>query len=761
MEATHTNRLVHEKSPYLLQHAHNPVDWYPWGREAFDVAKRENKPIFLSVGYSTCHWCHVMERESFEDEDIAKVMNENFVNIKVDREERPDVDRVYMTFVQATTGSGGWPMSTFLTPTLKPFFGGTYYPPQDKYGRPGFKSILHRIGSLWRNNRESVIEQADDIMEQIANAFSGKGKSKASSTSESSVNNKVESIMAKAQGLLLKGALKFQSEYDRKYGGFGGAPKFPRPVVLNFMLSVAHRLLMASTATAGDQKNVAELKRAQLIWSMCKTTLLSMFRGGMFDHLGGGFHRYSVDEFWHIPHFEKMGYDQGQLLNSYIDAYQISGDSTFEQVIRETLLYAMRDMYHTEGGGLYSAEDADSLSVGAMHKKEGAFYLWSYQELSEIVPEDMPLLEYIYGIKKDGNIRSVSDPHHEMRGMNHLFLQHTIEEAALQFNKSQEQIRERLDEARRKLFEVRSQRSRPSLDDKIITAWNGLYISAFARAYQIFEDEMYLGVAEETARFIMNQLYDPTQKVLLRSFREGPANIHGYLQDYAYLIMGLLDLYECGSASAMDWLTWAIQLQTKQTELFEDQENGGFYDVAGDDPSILIRFKGDQDMAEPAGTSVAAMNLYRLYRLTGDESYLRSAQASVASFEEEIRNVPTAVPQMLCALNLLASAPVYIVIQGDPSNRDTQSMLRETRKHFIPNKVLLFTDMPRGQVSTVLSTVTGKQFGEGVGTWIGSDLNQSGTSCSTVDQLRTALSRYALSVNALESVGMTQTAESR
>src|SRR3989440_11938517 len=457
----HTNRLAREKSPYLLQHAHNPVDWYPWGEEAFAKARRENKPIFLSVGYSTCHWCHVMAHGSFENEEVAAIMNREFVNIKVDREERPDVDRVYMTFVQATTGSGGWPMSVWLTPDLKPFVGGTYFPPEERYGQPAFKKVLERIATAWKEDHDKIVEQGSKIVEALRE-----------SQSAAPGDGKIDGSVADAA------YRQIDRSYDPKEGGFGNAPEFPRPVTLNFLTR-----FYARDPKSDSGKHALE---------MTLFTLRKMAAGGMHDHIGGGFHRYSVDRYWHGPHFEEMLYDQAQLVVAYLDAFQITQDRQYESVARDILDYVARDMTSKEGG-FFSAEDADSPVVAGIgdpgHSKtaEGAFYIWTKKEIEEALGDAAEVFEFHYGVQPHGNAPEGSDPHDEFRGKNILIERRTIADTAQQFKKSEQEIRDSLAKSSEKLFAIRAQRSRPHLDDKIIAAWNGLMISAYARAAQMLD----------------------------------------------------------------------------------------------------------------------------------------------------------------------------------------------------------------------------------------------------------------------------------
>src|SRR5438445_11562037 len=486
----HTNRLAREKSPYLLQHAHNPVDWYPWGEEAFAKARKENKPIFLSLGYSTCHWCHVMAHESFEDKATAEIMNREFVNIKVDREERPDVDRVYMTFVQATTGGGGWPMSVWLTPDLKPFVGGTYFPPVDRYGQPAFKKVLERIAAAWKADCTKISEQGEKIIGALKQT-----------TAFGQTDKEFDS------GVMEAAYEQFARTFDASEGGFGGAPKFPRPVTLNFLTR-----FYARNPDSDSGQHALE---------MVLLTLRKMAAGGMHDHIGGGFHRYSVDAHWHVPHFEKMLYDQAQLASAFLDAFQITGDAECAATVRDILDYVRRDMTSPEGG-FYSAEDADSPVVAGIadpgHRKsaEGAFYVWTKQEIDDALGEDGPIFSFHCGVEENGNAPAGADPHGEFVGKNILIERHSIVETA-KFRSTgispvddndDEAIQRLLAQSRQKLFSIRNKRPRPHLDDKIIAAWNGLMISAFARGAQALDEVSYLETATRAAEFIHANLYD-------------------------------------------------------------------------------------------------------------------------------------------------------------------------------------------------------------------------------------------------------------
>jgi uncharacterized protein YyaL (SSP411 family) len=661
------NRLSKEKSPYLLQHASNPVDWYPWGEEAFAKARKENKPVFLSVGYSTCHWCHVMDRESFSNPEIAKVMNENFICIKLDREERPDVDQVYMTFVQATAGSGGWPMSVWLTPDLKPFVGGTYFPPEDAFGRPGFKSVLSQLAAAWKKDEKDIRASAGEITEKLRGIASGSGKPAGDLPDAKALETAFQQLAG---------------SYDETDGGFGGAPKFPRPVNLNFLHHYA------------TLEGISPEQRSKAL-AMSSATLRKMADGGIHDHLGGGFHRYSVDRFWHIPHYEKMLYDQAQLVMSYVDAARLTNDPSHIAIARDILAYVSRQMT-SPGGGFYSAEDADSLkSPDAAHKTEGAFYIWEKKETDSLLGGKAPLFNYVFGVEAKGNAPEGSDPHGELTGTNTLIRRHSDAEAAAKFKLTPEQVAESLTSARKTLFEVREKRAHPHLDDKILTAWNGLMISAFARAYQELGDPACLESATRAAGFIKASLYDAKRGVLLRSYRDGPAAIDGFAADYAFLIQGLIDLYQ--SDFNTEWLQWADALQSKQDELFWDKDRGAYFASAGTDPHVLLRSKEAYDGAEPSENSISALNLQRLGSMLDQAERREKAKLLLRAFSPQIEQSPTSVPQMLVALDGVLSKPAQIVIAGKPGAADTEALLKIVRSHARPNQVVLLADGGPGQ----------------------------------------------------------------
>ncbi len=630
------NRLAREKSPYLLQHAGNPVDWMPWGEAAFARARADDKPIFLSVGYSTCHWCHVMAHESFENPETASVMNELFVNVKLDREERPDIDRVYMTYVQATTGSGGWPMSVWLQPDLKPIFGGTYFPPDDRYGRKGFASVCQSVAKVWRDDRASVEAHGERVL-------AGLREHTQSASSAPGALPPIEEAFREAAETLAR-------VYDAEWGGFGSAPKFPRPVTLHLLARVGAN-------------------------EMFLGTLDHMIAGGMHDHLGGGFHRYSVDRYWHVPHFEKMLYDQAQLVVACVEAFQISGKVSYARAARDVLDYVRRDLLSSEGG-FYCAEDADSLlAEGRPEHAEGAFYVWTQAEIeAALTPEEASLFCGHYMVTAAGNTPQGSDPHGEFTGKNILYARAPLEErspgeAAL------------LKTASVKLLAVRNRRPRPHLDDKIVTAWNGLMISAYARAYQTWGDEGDLALARGAAGFLRTHLY--SDGGLLRSYREGPGVTAAFAEDYAFLIAGLLDLYEAGFDAAH--LDWAARLQDEQDELFRDPADGRYFSASGRDASVLLRLKDDHDGAEPSASSVTALNLARLAAITDRAEFREKALETVRSFASP--HLAQSMPLMLAAQDALAQELTRVAISG----ADPQALLQAVRAPFFPNKVVTFT----------------------------------------------------------------------
>ena len=666
------NRLASEQSPYLLQHAENPVDWYPWGEEAFALARRDDRPIFLSIGYATCHWCHVMEHESFEDPAIARVLNSRFVPIKVDREERPDVDRVYMLFVQATTGSGGWPMSVWLTPDLQPFYGGTYFPPDGRYGRPGFGAVLDEISRAWQENREGVARSAARLTERL------RGFSSASPGAPSAVPG--PDALAAAVG-------QFESVFDRRRGGFGTAPKFPRPSELFFLLREWRRTGQSAPL------------------DMVVKTLHAMAGGGMRDHVGGGFHRYSVDADWRVPHFEKMLYDQAQLVLAFLEAFQATGDASLADVAGDTLRYVARDMTDATGG-FYSAEDADSLppedaGIPDARKSEGAFYLWTAEELDGLAGPDAPLVKALFGVEPGGN--APFDPHGEFIGKNLLFLAAPIDGLAAEFGLEAGEAARRLERVRQAMHDHRSGRPRPLRDDKVLTAWNGLMIAAFARAYRVLRDPSHLAAAERAAAFLRREMWKPETRALYRRYRHGDVAVDAYAEDYACLVWGLLELVQAGGDPT--WLEWALDLQQRQDELFWDEAGGGWYATTGRDPNVIVRMKDDYDGAEPSATSVAVGNLLVLAHLTGNARWqdrvTRTLQGAAARIEASGRSVP----MLMAGLSAWHAGMQQVAIVGAAGDPARAEMEQVAGRRFLPFAVVV--PVTPGEAQQRLAAVAG------------------------------------------------------
>ncbi len=660
MTQTTPNRLIHEKSPYLQQHAFNPVDWYPWGEEAFQKAREEDKPIFLSVGYSTCYWCHVMEREVFENEELADLMNQYAVNIKIDREERPDVDRIYMKALQAMSGHGGWPMSVFLTHDLKPFYAATYIPPYPKHGIPGFGDVLRAIHNVWKNERDKITETGQQVFDHLARAASP-------DLPKHELDDKI----------LHNGFTRINEAFDPVNGGFGDAPKFPTPVMFNFLFSYYAR--------TGEKSAI----------DMPLFTLRKMANGGIYDHIGGGSHRYATDAKWHVPHFEKMLYDQAQLVSSYIDAYQITGEDFYASVAKDVLNYVKRVMTSPEGG-FYSAEDAESAidPDKPSEKEEGAFYVWEYSELESILtPDETAVAELYYGLRKNGNVSS--DPHGVFTGKNILSIEKTKDDIARELNKDIDLVTNLLSSIRQKLFAAREKRPKCHLDDKILVSWNGLMVSACARAYQVFEDEQYLHMAKNAVQFIAHKLHDSNSGKLLRRYRDGESMIEAHLEDFAFFVRSLIDLYE--ASFDINLLDTALQLNEDMIELFYDEKDGGFFDTSGNDPSVILRSKEWHDGAEPSGNSIAIENLLRLSYMFGRDDYRDKAMESLSYFSELVNKAPQALAQFLAATGLALSKPKQIIIAGHTEEPKTRAMLRELHSHFIPGKVLLLADGSKSQ----------------------------------------------------------------
>lgn len=641
------NHLIHEKSPYLQQHVYNPVDWYPWGEEALEKALQEDKPIFLSIGYSTCHWCHVMAHESFEDQEIADYLNRYFVCIKVDREERPGLDQIYMAATQAMTGSGGWPMSLFLFPDTKPFYAGTYFPPRAAYGRPGFMEILQAIHRTWESDRKSLSVSAEQVTAHIRN--------------ENTESKSLDKAWPD------KGFQQIAESYESEFGGFGQAPKFPRPVVMDFLFRYY---------------KTTHKKEAR---DMALFTLEQMAAGGMYDQIGGGFHRYSVDTRWHVPHFEKMLYDQSQLVSVYLSAFQITKNKEYQETAIQILDYVLRDM-ENPGGGFYSAEDADSVNpYNPAEHGEGAYYLWTAEEIDSLLTvEEASVFKASYGVKKDGNV--LHDPQNEFTGRNILYLEKDLVQVAREAGLSEQKAGELLKNAKAKLLTKRQTRTAPHLDDKIITAWNGLMISAFARAAMILGEDRYLDAATRATDFLLKNLV--VKGDLKRRWREGEARYPAGLDDYSFLVRGLLDLYAASHDPSR--LRMAIELAGKQTELFSDTK-GGFYDTS-ESVDLLARMKASYDGAEPSGNSVAAMNLLRLAAITGEKQWADLAKKSIESFGKTLASYAAAMPLMLSVMDFQMDKPRQIVIAGGKDEAGTRELLREVASRYLPNTILLLAD---------------------------------------------------------------------
>ncbi len=664
-----SNKLIHEKSPYLLQHSHNPVDWNPWNEETFALAKKENKPIFLSVGYSTCYWCHVMEREVFENEDIAKLMNEYFVNIKVDREERPDVDRVYMTALQSMTGAGGWPMSMFLTPDLKPFYGATYIPPKAKYGRSGFEDVITQIHEVWINKEKDVIESGEKIVNKLNELIS----------------SRVETTTDLSKELFENAYTAITKIYDDEYGGFGSGNKFPRPVVYNFLLDYYYHTKEFSAI------------------DMITFTLKKMYEGGMYDHLSGGFHRYSVDSFWRVPHFEKMLYDQAQLISTFINAYLTTKNKFFLFVAEDTAMYVLENLKHPEGG-FYSAEDAESIidiNEPAV-KAEGAYNLWLKDEIESILDEeDAKIFNFFFGIEIMGN--TLNDPHEVFGKKNVLFVANDIYETAKKFGKTPEEVAEIIDNSRAKLLAVRNLRPKPHLDDKILTSWNGLMISALAKMYQVTRNEIYLDNANSTVKFILDKLYGKKNKTLLHRYRDGDSRFEGTLEDYSYFIAGLIDLYE--ACFDTKYLELAIELNSITIDKFYDKESAGFFDVTKGGSDIILKTKDTYDGAEPSGNSIQIMNLLRLGYMTDNKELIEKAESSLKLFAYDLKRLPFSSPQMLCAMSLYLSSPKEIIFSGNLSGEKLKVLINSVYETYIPNRVLLHASEELKNISIFISNI--------------------------------------------------------
>lgn len=658
------NHLVHEKSPYLLQHAYNPVDWYPWGKKAFEKAKRENKPIFLSIGYSTCHWCHVMEKESFEDPEIAELMNDAFVNIKVDREERPDIDSIYMHVCQMMTGSGGWPLTIIMTPEKKPFFAATYIPRETRFGRTGMSELIPHIKQIWVNQRDDIDNAAEQIISSLQEMDYGEG----------SID----------RDMLDYAYLKLSDSFDEQYGGFRRAPKFPSPHTLLFLLRYWNR---------SGVKNSLE---------MVEKTLRQMRLGGMFDHIGYGFHRYSTDTKWIVPHFEKMLYDQAMLTMAYTEAYQVTKDNYYRKNISEVLGYVLRDMTSLQGG-FYSAEDADS------EGEEGKFYLWTEDELREHIDDEIVLK--VFNVHKEGNFRD--EVTGSRSGRNILYLKKPVSELASDLKIPQEELETRIRNARLKLFDIREKRVHPLKDDKVLTDWNGLMIAALAKASAALGNTDYRIAAERAARFILDNMLRDGE--LLHRYRDGEAAINGFLDDYSFFIWGLIELYE--TTFKPEYLKKAVELTQKMIDRFYDRERGGFYltgsvadaNTDTDTGDHIVRKKELYDGAYPSGNSVAVLNLLRLAHMTAKTEFEDIASKSMESIAGAASITPEAFIQFLVAVDFALGPVNEVVIAGDPREDETRVMLDTLRERFMPRSVVLLKSAELDEISSFTSNLTSKE----------------------------------------------------
>jgi uncharacterized protein YyaL (SSP411 family) len=662
----YTNHLVHETSPYLRQHAHNPVDWYPWGPEALARARQLDRPIFLSIGYSACHWCHVMEHESFEDREIARILNEHFVSIKVDREERPDLDQIYMTAVQLLTQQGGWPMSMFLTPDLKPFYGGTYYPPDDRYGRPGFKRVLLALVDAWRNRRDEVEQSAGQLTDHLQ------------------LVGRVEQGAGDLGPELIRGVPRaLERIFDPTYGGFGSAPKFPHSMDL--------RLLLRAWKRFGDENALR----------MVTETLEHMARGGIYDHLGGGFHRYSTDARWLVPHFEKMLYDNALLVPAYLEAYQVTGAPLHRTLVEETLAYVQREMTSPEGP-FFSTQDADS------EGEEGKFYVWTAEEIEQVLGKELAeTFNYVYGVTAEGNWED---------GRNILHRVHTDEQDARLLRLPETELRRRLEEGRRKLLEVRGLRVWPGRDEKVLTSWNGLMIAAFAQAAQVLDNPSHAAIAARAADFLLGQMRRPDGR-LFRTWSAGSEpKLNGYLEDYSFLLDALVSLYE--ATFEPRWIEAALGLADVMIDQFWDASGGGFFYTGRDHEQLIARNKDPQDNAIPSGNSMAATALLHLAALTGRDDLRQKAEATLRAFHRLMAEHPIAAGQMLTALDFNLGPVQEFAVVGDPSAADTQRVLRAIRGGFRPNKVVALKPAGATAGERVLPLLAGKNGDGAVTTYI-------------------------------------------
>jgi uncharacterized protein YyaL (SSP411 family) len=649
------NRLINESSPYLLQHAHNPVQWCPWGAEALERARSEDKPIFLSVGYSSCHWCHVMAHESFENEEVARIMNESFVNVKVDREERPDIDDIYQKVCQMATGQGGWPLSVFLTPDQRPFYVGTYFPVLDSYGRPGFGSILRQLAQAWKENRSSIVDAAATFTDRLQRV------------SEPEISKLDRSLLDEA-------AIGLYRAGDAVYGGFGGAPKFPNAAALSFLFRYS------------KLSGISKFRELGL------RTLKKMAGGGIFDQIGGGFHRYSTDARWLVPHFEKMLYDNALLAKLYLEAYQATGNPFLQRIVRETLAYVMREMTDPEGG-FYSTQDADS------EGEEGKFFVWDPEEVEALMGvEDAPLFCRYFGVSPEGNFE---------HGKSILNVSVDLEDLAKFLKVDEQRLADAVERGRKALFEAREKRVKPGRDEKIQVNWNGLMISAFAAAYQTLREPAYLQTAEQAARFILDRMRTG-EGYLLHTYKDGRARFTGYQDDYAFLINASVDLY--GATFDLAWLKAAQGLAELMVEQFWDDAEGGFFFIGRDHEELIVRSKNPYDNAIPSGNSVGAMALMRLGTILGRKDFCEKAERTLRLFQPFMREMPSGFGQMVCALDFFLQRPVEVVIVGPLQADETQGLLAAVRKRWLPNHVVTLCDLEGdGEALEMIPQLPGKK----------------------------------------------------
>ncbi|MFN4260433.1 MAG: thioredoxin domain-containing protein [Gemmataceae bacterium] len=659
------NRLIHESSPYLRQHAHNPVDWFPWGSEALQQARRLDRPIFLSIGYAACHWCHVMEHESFEHPDIARVLNAHFINIKVDREERPDLDHIYMTAVQLLTGQGGWPMSVFLTPDLKPFYGGTYFPPDDRYGRPGFLRLITFLAEAWRERRAELLDHSQKLTAHLCDVSHFQPQP-----------NDLEPRLLRQTVTMLRRA------YDSVHGGFGTAPKFPHPIELRLLLRVGKRF--------GDEAALA----------MTRHTLDRMAQGGIYDHLGGGFHRYSTDSRWLVPHFEKMLYDNALLSIAYLEAYQVTEEPFYRQVVEETLAYVLREMTSPDGA-FYSTQDADSEGV------EGKFYVWSETEIHDVLGKELASLFCdVYDVTAEGN----------WEGHNILNRSKTDEQHARLLHLDVAELRQRLAEARRRLLEVRGRRVWPGLDDKILTSWNALLIAALAQAGPVLEQPRYTEAASRAAAFVLERMRTADGRLLRVCGAGGAAKLNAYLEDYAYFIDSLVSLYE--ATFVPRWLQAALDLAEIMVDQFWDADEGGFFYTPREHEQLILRVKDMHDSSIPSSNGMAVMGLLRLAKLTGRLDLLEKAEATLRGCAGLMASSPLAAGQMLMALDFHLGPVREFAVVGDADAEETREALRLIRAGFQPHKVLALKSGDHADADELLPLLAGKTSAGPVTTYI-------------------------------------------